>query len=124
MPIYIFKNPNREEYVEVHQKMTDEHVFIDDAGLEWERVWTAPTTSIGLNTDPDSSSQFVNKTKGWSVGDMWDYSKEMSDKRKSKRGDDHVERAYNRKTAEEKKRKRNLQKKIESHRASKSIRKK
>ena len=61
MPIYLFKNPDREEYVEVHQKMTDQHVFIDDKGTEWERVWTAPSTSIGLQNDADSHQQFVGK---------------------------------------------------------------
>ena len=82
--------------------------FIDDKGVEWERVWTAPTTSIGLQNDADSSQQFVDKTKGWSVGDMWDYSKEMSEKRKDKRGHDHIGDAH------EKKR----QKKIDTGKAS------
>ena len=97
MPIYLFKNPDNEEYVEVHQKMAENHVFIDDKGVEWERVWTAPTTSIGLQADSDSHQQFVNKTAGWSVGDMWDYSKEMSEKRKSKRGYDHIGEAHEKK---------------------------
>ena len=101
MPLYLFKNPEREEYVEVHQKMKDKHVFIDDRGIEWERVWTAPTTSIGLQNDADSSQQFVDKTKGWSVGDMWDYSKEMSEKRKSKRGYDHIGEAHEKKRQKE-----------------------
>ena len=119
MPIYIFKNPNAEQYVEVLQSMKDDHVFIDDNGLEWQRVWTAPTTSMGLNSDPDSSRQFVDKTKNWSVGEMWDYSRELSEKRKAKRGDDHVERAYDKKKSDEKTRKQSLQRKIESHKASK-----
>ena len=97
MPIYLFKNPEREESVEVHQKMTEKHVFIDDRGIEWERVWTAPTTSIGLQNDADSPQQFVDKTKGWTTGDMWDYSKEMSEKRKSKRGYDHIGEAHEKK---------------------------
>ncbi len=119
MPIYIFKNPNNDTHVEVHQKMSDPHVFIDNEGVEWERIWTSPTTSVGMSSDPDSSQQFVDKTKGWAAGDMWDYSKELSEKRKSKRGDDHVERAYEKKKAKEKKDKRGLQKKIEAHRAKK-----
>ena len=94
MPVYIFKNPNREEYVEVVQKMTDDHVFIDDSGVEWERVWTAPTTSIGLEADADSAGAFVRKTAGWNTGDMWDYSKELSEKRRSKRGYAHVKNEH------------------------------
>ena len=94
MPLYIFKNPNANEYVEVVQKMSDDHVFVDDSGLEWERVWTVPAATMGMNSDPDSSSQFVDKTIGWSVGEMWDYSKELSEKRESKRGHDHVKHAH------------------------------
>ena len=77
--------------------MTEPHVFVDDTGLEWQRVFTTPTTSIGLKADMDSSQQFVDKTKGWSTGDMWDYSAEMSDKRKSKRGYDHIGEAHDKK---------------------------
>lgn len=110
MPLYVFKNPNADEYVEVIQRMTDEHIFVDDEGIEWQRVYTAPTTSIGLKANADSAQQFVDKTKGWTAGEMWDYSKELSEKRKSMRGDDHVERAYDKKKAKEKKAKQNARK--------------
>ncbi len=101
MPIYVFKNPEKEEYVEVHQNMSEPHVFIDDRGVEWERVWTAPTTSIGLNADADSSSQFVDKTKNYTLGEMWDYSREMSEKRVTKRGYDHIGETHDKKRQSE-----------------------
>jgi hypothetical protein len=97
MPTYVFKNPDKEEYVEVVQKMSDDHVFMDSEGVEWERVWTSPAATMGMNSSPDSEGQFVDKTKGWNVGDMWDYSKELSDKRKSKRGFDNVGEAHEKK---------------------------
>jgi hypothetical protein len=94
MPLYLFKNPNKDEYVEVHQGMKDDHSFVDDNGAEWERVWTAPQASMGMNSSPDSESQFIDKTKGWSLGDSWDYSKELGEKRKDKRGHDNVGETY------------------------------
>ena len=101
--------------------MADEHVYLDDDELQWERVFTAPATiSLGLISDVDSSSQFVNKTEGWTTGEMWDYSKELSERRKDKRGDDHVERAHNKKRSSERKRKQGLQGKIKEHRAKRS----
>ena len=76
--------------MEVVQKMNDEHVFVDDDGVTWERVWTTPSTSIGLQADVDSAQHFIDKTSGWNTGDMWDYSKELSEKRIAKRGYDHI----------------------------------
>ena len=101
MPIYIFRHPEYPIVREELQKMTDPHVFVDSEGVEWERVWTTPTAAMGMNSDPDSSQQFVSKTKGWSVGEMWDYSKELSTKREGKRGHDHV-KAKHEKAREEK----------------------
>ena len=97
MPVYVFRHPEYPIVIEEVQKMTDPHVYTDPEGTEWERVWTAPTTSMGLNSDADSSQQFVDKTKGWSTGDMWDYSKDLSEKRKGKRGHDHIGDAHEKK---------------------------
>ena len=117
----MFKHPDEERYKEVVQKMKDKHVYFDDNGLEWQRVFVAPTTiSVGIQSDMDSSSQFVDKTKGWSVGEMWDYSKELSEKRKSKRGDDHLERRHAKKRSDERRRKQSLQSKIEQHKHNKN----
>jgi hypothetical protein len=103
VPVYIFKHPDEDVLVEVSQRMTDNHVFIDDDGLEWQRVWSVPSATLFLKADVDSSKQFVDKTKGWSAGEMWDYSKELSEKRKDKRGYDQVEKVYVSKKEKEKK---------------------
>ena len=114
MPIYTFKNPNKEEYIEVVQKMSEEHTYTDASGVQWQRVWEAPNASVDSVIDPDSPSQFVNKTKGWSVGECWDYSAELSQARKDKRGEDHLDRAHKIKKTKERKRKQALQRQIEA----------
>ena len=101
MPIYIYQHPETDEYIEVIQKMNDDHVFTDDAGVKWNRVWVTPNAAMDTNANPDSSRQFVDKTKEWSVGEMWDYSAELGEKRKSKRGYDHVgEEHHNKRESE------------------------
>ena len=87
MPIYVYKHPEKEEYVEVLQGMKDEHSYKKD-GLAWERVFLAPNASIDNDIDPFSGRQFVDATaaKKGTVGNMMDYSKELSAKRAEKRG--------------------------------------
>jgi hypothetical protein len=87
MPIYVYKHPEKEEYIEVLQGMNDEHVYEKD-GLAWERVFLAPNASIDSAVDPFNGRQFVETTanrKG-TVGDMLDYSKELSERRADKNG--------------------------------------
>ena len=87
MPIYIYKHPEEELYEEVVQGMNDPHVFSKD-GVEWQRVFLSPNASISSNDDPFNSNNFVEKTanmKG-TIGDMMDYSAELSEKRASKSG--------------------------------------
>jgi len=89
MPEYLYKNPETGEILSVIQGMNDKHEFIDNNGLKWNRVLTAPTMSIDSQSiDPFSEKQFIDKTgnmKG-TYGDMVDYSKEMSQMREEKLG--------------------------------------
>ena len=87
MPIYVYKHPDKEEYVEVLQGMNDEHVYEQD-GLAWERVFLAPNASIDSDADPFNSRQFLENTaaKKGTVGNMLDYSKELSETRAQKNG--------------------------------------
>lgn len=80
MPIYIYKHPSEEEYTEVLQTMAEDHVYFDSDGLEWKRVFTVPNASIDSQIDPHSSKEFINKTanKKGSMGDIMDYSKDLS----------------------------------------------
>jgi hypothetical protein len=99
MPTYIYKHPNKDEYVEVIQRMNDKHEYFDEEGLEWKRVLTAPQVSaerIGtINPfDLNKATEITGRRKG-TVGDLWDASKELSEKRKDKLGhEDPVKRKY------------------------------
>ena len=33
MPIYVYQNPDTEEYIEVLQGMNDDHIYVDDKGI-------------------------------------------------------------------------------------------
>ena len=96
MPLYIFKHPNREEYQEVFFKMNDEKHFIDESGLEWERVYTSPELNTVGETDPWSHNDFMEKTssKKGTIGDMMNHSEELSQKRKDKMGYDPLKKKY------------------------------
>ena len=87
MPIYVYKHPEKEEYIEVLQGMNDKHKYEQD-DLEWERVFLAPNASIDSSVDPFNGRQFVDSTaaKKGTMGDMMDYSKELSEKRADKNG--------------------------------------
>ena len=39
MPLYTFQHPKTKEVIEVNQSMTDKHVYTDEKGVEWNRVW-------------------------------------------------------------------------------------
>lgn len=96
MPEYTYKHPDREEYEDVFQSMSEEHVFSKD-GVEWKRVFTNPQINAnGTKIDPFSQKQFADKTgkmKG-TIGDMFDYSAEMSREREAIAGKDEVKEKY------------------------------
>ena len=84
MPEYLFENPDTGEVISVIQGIDEKHTY-SEKGKEFSRVFTIPTASIDSSIDPFSSQHFNEKTKNMkgSMGDMWDYSKELSEKRKS-----------------------------------------
>jgi len=88
MPVYIYKHPENEKHIEVFQTMMEDHVYVDSDGLEWKRVFTIPNASIDSQIDANSSKEFIEKTanKKGTVGEMMDYSKELSQVRAEKNG--------------------------------------
>ena len=94
MPRYLFQHPKTEETIEVTQGMKEEHVYIDESGIKWNRVFTKPHAAIKNNLiNADTSEQdFVRKTseKNYSLGEMWDLSAELSQKRKRVHGNDPI----------------------------------
>jgi predicted nucleic acid-binding Zn ribbon protein len=97
MPNYLYKNPNTGEIIEIFQKMEEEHVYIDTDGVQWEREWSSPNTSVDTKINPWSASDFTRKTgeKKGTLGDLWDQSKELSRERaRSCGGVDPVRKKY------------------------------
>jgi len=89
MPLYIFINPDTQEEIEVQQRMTEPHVYIDKNGLEWARQFTAPQTCGGMNHDPFKSDHFIEKSRysnSATVGELVDRAKEDSHLRADKNG--------------------------------------
>ena len=46
MPIYEFESPLTKETIEIIQGMHDEHKYIDENGLEWQRLFSSPEASV------------------------------------------------------------------------------
>jgi hypothetical protein len=96
MPLYTYEHPETEEVIDVIQGMNDEHVYVDEKGVEWKRVFYSPEASIDSKVDPFDNNSFISKTgnqKG-TYGDVIDQSKEMSQRRKDKLGFDPVQQKY------------------------------
>ena len=93
MPYYIFKYKNKT--IEVFQHMNEPHVYIDEFGIQWERVFTKPNAAIDTQADPYSVNDFAKKTnKKGTIGDLMDQSQELSIKRKDKDGVDPIREKY------------------------------
>lgn len=97
MPLYTYEHPDTKEHKDILQSMSEEHIYIDGFGVEWKRVFFAPFAAIDANIDPFSQRQFTDSTgaKKGTVGDMLDYSSEMSERRADKSGGvDPVKQKY------------------------------
>lgn len=89
MPIYLYQHPKTKKTKEVIQGMVEEHTFVDDKGVKWNRIFTVPQAVVDGRINPFSEADFVKKTgngKNQKVGDLWDRSKELSEKRAAKNG--------------------------------------
>lgn len=95
MPVYSFINPDTGEEIDLVQSMKEPHVYVDENGLEWKRVWSLPNAAIDAEIDPFDKQAFSRKIDGGTgkgtVGELWDRSREMSEKRKQKLGYDPIQ---------------------------------
>lgn len=97
MPSYIYQNPKTKEIVELIQSIHDDHEYTDKYGLKWDRVFTVPQLGIDTKLDAFSTQkEFSEKTRNKkdNIGQLWDRSKELSEKRKDKFGEDRLKTAY------------------------------
>jgi ABC-type Zn2+ transport system substrate-binding protein/surface adhesin len=83
LPLYTFHNKITGETKDIVMSMNDEHRYIDDSGYEWERVWYSPAANTDTVVDPNSANSFkdVTKKKKGNLGNLFDYSRELSEKR-------------------------------------------
>jgi len=97
MPTYIFQHPVSKEYKEIIQGINDEHIYKDEYGVVWNRIFTIPqlNTEGTLNVDcTDKQFAEFTKNKKGTIGDLWDRSSELSEKRKKIYGEDPLKKKY------------------------------
>jgi hypothetical protein len=96
MPEYLFQHPKTNKVISVLQSAKDEHIYIDDNGVKWNRVWTVPNASIDTTNDGslESFKTATSNKKGMTLGNMWDASRESSEKRAKVNGKDTVKEIY------------------------------
>ena len=97
MPYYEYINEDTGEKISIFQSMKEEHVYTDEAGKSWRRIYSSPqlNTSPTNSLDPFNKKAFVEATnKKGTLGDILDLSAELSEKRaqKSNTGEDPVKR--------------------------------
>jgi len=83
MPEYLYRNPKNGEIVAVIQRINEEHSF-SSQGVKYERVYVPVNLGIDCKIDPNNQSDFINKTKAKTYGELWDASAELSSKRAEK----------------------------------------
>lgn len=95
MALYLYSNPeNESEVVEIIQSVHDKHEYIKN-GKKWNRIFTNPTVATDTHVDPYNSQDFVKATnKKGKIQDLFDRSREASEKRKDKDGKDLVKEKY------------------------------
>lgn len=104
MPLYEFEHPETKKRTLIIQKMNDVHEYSDELGVKWTRVFSVPNAKVDSNADPFSEQAFMEKTKNFKgkIGDLYDMSRELSEKREKSRGidpiKDKVVKAYEKKT--------------------------
>lgn len=97
MPLYLYQNPKTGKIKEIVQSVHDIHEY-SEAGIKWNRVFTTPEVNTQDKLNAESSSkqfaELTGKQKG-TMGDLWDRSQELSEKRKKLYGgEDPVKKEY------------------------------
>jgi len=98
MPLYTYVNPKTKQTIDIVQSVHDEHTYVDNKGLKWQRVFTAPEVNthgtLKVECSDKQFSEYTKNRKG-SIGDLWDQSAELSEKRKKiYGGKDPVKKKY------------------------------
>jgi len=97
MPEYIYQHPSNGKVISLIQSINDKHEYIDPKGIKWNRIFTSPQINAQEKLSVNSSQQdFVRVTSSQrgNVGDLFDRSKELSEKRQKIYGKDPVKNKY------------------------------
>ena len=73
--------------------MNDVHEMYLD-GYKLRRLFEVPNAAIDSQIDPFSAQDFVRKSKAKNVGECWEESAAMAEKRQQKRGHDPVKEKF------------------------------
>ena len=97
MPVYSYEHPRTGETIDIVQSMDEQHVYVDELGVQWSRIFSPCQLNTTGRIDPWDKNSFMNTTgdsKG-SLGDIMDRSKEMSDARAEQcGGEDPVKKKF------------------------------
>lgn len=112
MPVYIYEHPESRERKEIIQNINDDHNYIDSNGVKWNRIFTIPELNVNdrlneYSTEKEFSS-YTKKRKG-TIGDLWDKSRELSEKREKIFGKDPVKETYKKNWSKKRKNRRYLE---------------
>ena len=97
MGIYIYHHDEKNETIEVFQKMNDVHVYSGISGNEegWRRIYTSPQAIIDSDFDPNNKQEFMRRGAKYNdIGSLMDKSRELSEKRAQKEGYDPQKKAF------------------------------
>ena len=112
MPVYIYEHPESKQRVELVQSIHEAHEYIDSDGVRWNRIFTLPELNISDRLDESSNSKdfssYVGKRKG-TIGDLWDKSKELSEKREKIFGKDPIKENYKKNWSKKRKNRRYIE---------------
>lgn len=96
MPIYLYQNPKTKQVKEIVQSVHDKHEYSEN-GIKWDRIFTAPEVNtqekLNVNSSEKDFARVTGNQRG-TVGDLWDRSAELSEKRKKVYGKDPVKEKY------------------------------
>lgn len=95
--IYQYEHPETGEVIDVSQGMNDEHVYFDEHGVQWNRVFNSPQVACKDKINPYDHKEFVHMTKNkrGTIGDIMDASAELSERRKHENnGKDPVQQKH------------------------------
>jgi predicted nucleic acid-binding Zn ribbon protein len=96
MPVYIYQNPKTRQIKEIVQSIHDKHEYSEN-GILWDRIFTCPQVNaqekLSVNSNEKDFARVTKNQKG-TVGDLWERSQELSEKRKKVYGKDPVKKKY------------------------------